>query len=148
MLPNLFRSSHHTLPVCPLSVVDLSPDVALLAGCTTFYDIPIETPLTPKLDISQFQRVLIAGFVSGGSEDIDANIETARLLRSQLRRSSELEVIDTDVLPLLEIASQQAGPVERDAAAQPAIPDGFAAAETDAQEDPARRCLRRVSERR
>ncbi|MEE8130672.1 MAG: hypothetical protein V3T48_10305, partial [Vicinamibacterales bacterium] len=59
--------------------------VALLAGCTTFFDVPIETPLTPKLDISKFQRVLIAGFVSGGSEDVDANIETARLLRSQLR---------------------------------------------------------------
>ncbi len=67
--------------------------VALLAGCATFYEIPIETPLTPKLYISKFQRVLIAGFVSGGSEDVDANIETARLLRSQLRRNSALEVI-------------------------------------------------------
>ncbi len=110
--------------------------VALLGGCATFYEIPIETPLTPKLDISKFQRVLIAGFISGGSEDVDANIETARLLRSQLRRNSALELIDADVLPLLEIASQQAGPIERDTRAQPAIPDGFAAAETDEQEDP------------
>jgi|TARA_B100001971_G_C18233588_1_gene565551 hypothetical protein len=110
--------------------------VALVAGCTTFYEIPIETPLTPKLDISKFQRVLIAGFVSGGSEDVDANIETARLLRSQLRRNSELEVIDADVLPLLEIASEQAGPVGRDT---PTIPDGFAppeAIEADEQENP------------
>ncbi len=107
--------------------------VALLTGCATFYEIPIETPLTPKLDISKFQRVLIAGFVSGGSEDVDANIETARLLRSQLRRNSALEVIDADVLPLLEIASQQKGPIDRDAGT---IPDGFAAAETDAPEDP------------
>ena len=107
--------------------------VALLAGCTTFYEIPIETPLTPKLDISKFQRVLIAGFVSGGSEDVDANIETARLLRSQLRRNSELEVIDADVLPLLEIAAEQAGHLGRDAEAT--VPDGFAAPETDEQED-------------
>ena len=102
--------------------------VALLAGCTTFYEIPIETPLVPKLDISKFQRVLIAGFVSGGSEDVDANIETARLLRSQLRRNSELEVIDADVLPLLDIASEQSGPLDRDVASptEGAIPDGFA----------------------
>jgi hypothetical protein len=113
--------------------------VALLAACTTFYEVPIETPLTPKLDISKFQRVLIAGFVSGGSEDVDANIETARLLRSQLRRSSELEVIDADVLPLLEIASEQAGPIGRDTEAAVSVPDGFAppeAKETEEQQDP------------
>ena len=105
--------------------------VALITGCTAFYEIPIETPLTPELDISKFQRVLIAGFVSGGSEDVDANIETARLLRSQLRRNSALEVIDADVLPLLEIASQQAAAIEAGT-----IPDGFAAAEPDGPVDP------------
>ena len=108
--------------------------VALLAGCTTFYDIPVETPLTPKLDISKFQRVLIAGFVSGDSEDVDANIETARLLRSQLRRNSGLEVIDAAVLPLLEIAIQQADSIELNTGGQRDIPDGFAAAETDEQD--------------
>ena len=107
--------------------------VALLAGCATFYEIPIETPLTPKLDISKFQRVLIAGFVSGGSEDVDANIETARLLRSQLRRNSEFEVIDADVLPLLDIAADQLDPIDRDT--PPTVPDGFAATATDEQED-------------
>ena len=107
--------------------------VSLLTGCTTFHEIPIETPLTPKLDTSKFQRVLIAGFVSGGSDDVDANIETARLLRSQLRRNSDLEVIDADVLPLLEIAGQQMGAVDRDAGT---IPDGPADAEADAPEDP------------
>ena len=106
--------------------------VALLAGCTTFYEIPIETPLTPKLDISKFQRVLIVGFVSWGSEDVDANVETARLLRSQLRRNSELEVIDADVLQLLEIAREQMGPIEpaADPELTPAeVPEGFAAAD-------------------
>ncbi len=107
--------------------------VALLGGCATFYEIPIETALTPKLDISKFQRVLIAGFISGGSEDVDANVETARLLRSQLRRNSELEVIDAEVLPLLEIASQQARLTERE---DGTVPDGFATAEADDTEDP------------
>ena len=50
-----------------------------------YFEIPIETPIQPKLDVSAFQRVLIAGFVAGGTEDLDANQETVRLLRSQLR---------------------------------------------------------------
>src|SRR5262245_50036270 len=53
-------------------------------ACSAGYlEIPIETPIQPKLDVSAFQRVLVAGFVAGGSEDIDANQETVRLLRSQ-----------------------------------------------------------------
>jgi hypothetical protein len=51
--------------------------------------------------------VLVVGFVAGGSEDVDANLETVRLLRSQLRTKSGLKVIETDVLPLTEIALQQ-----------------------------------------
>tara|TARA_B100000470_G_C19776544_1_gene385637 strand:- start:360 stop:1148 length:789 start_codon:yes stop_codon:yes gene_type:complete len=109
----------------------------LVAGCSAGnYEIPIETPLTPKLDISKFQRVLIAGFVSGGSEDVDANLETARLLRSQLRRNSVLEVIDADVMPLLDIADEQIRSSARNA--PPAVPDGFAVApgaEADADEN-------------
>jgi hypothetical protein len=79
----------------------------LLAGCTTFYEIPIETPIQPKLDITGFQRVLVAGFIAGGSEDVDANLETVRLLRSQLRTKAGLRVIEADVLPLQEIAAEQ-----------------------------------------
>jgi hypothetical protein len=48
--------------------------------------------------------VLVAGFIAGGTEDVDGNLETTRLLRSQLRTKSELRVIDTDVLPLMEVA--------------------------------------------
>jgi len=80
--------------------------VLLTAACTSYYEIPIETPIRPKLDIGAFQRVLIAGFLAGGSEDIDGNLETTRLLRSQLRSKSELRVIDTDVLPLMEVANE------------------------------------------
>jgi hypothetical protein len=79
--------------------------VLTLAGCTGFYEIPIETPIQPKMDVSAFQRVLVAGFISGGSEDVDANLETVRLLRSQLRTKSPLRVIEAEVLPLAEIAA-------------------------------------------
>jgi hypothetical protein len=39
---------------------------------------------------------------------VDTNLETVRLLRSQLRTNSSLRVIDADVLPLIEIAKEQA----------------------------------------
>ena len=83
--------------------------VALTAACTSYYEIPIETPIRPKLDVSAFQRVLVAGFISGGTEDVDANLETTRLLRSQLRTKSDLRVIDTDVLPLMDVATESRG---------------------------------------
>ncbi len=76
-----------------------------VAGCTGFYEIPIETPIQPKMDVSAFQRVLVAGFISGGGDDVDANLETVRLLRSQLRTKSQLRVIEAEVLPLAEIAA-------------------------------------------
>jgi hypothetical protein len=76
-----------------------------LAGCTGFYEIPIETPIQAKMDVSPFQRVLVAGFISGGTDDVDANLETVRLLRSQLRTKSPLRVIEAEVLPLAEIAA-------------------------------------------
>lgn len=77
------------------------------AACSTYYEVPIETPLQPKLDVGRFQRILVAGFVSGGDEDVDTNLETARLLRSQLRSESRLEVIDAEVLDLLAVAESQ-----------------------------------------
>ena len=78
-----------------------------LACGTDYFEISIETPIQPKLDVSAFQRVLVAGFVAGGTEDVDANQETVRLLRSQLRTKSSLKVIDADVMPLVEIAQDQ-----------------------------------------
>ena len=78
-----------------------------IAACTNSFEIPLETPIQPKLDVSAFQRVLVAGFIAGGSEDVDANQETVRLLRSQLRTKSNMKVIDADVIPLAEVASDQ-----------------------------------------
>ena len=83
--------------------------ILLVAGCTNYYEIPIETPIKPKLDVSAFQRVLVAGFIAGGTDDVDGNLETTRLLRSQLRTKSDLRVIDTDVLPLMEVANEDKG---------------------------------------
>jgi hypothetical protein len=97
--------------------------VLLTAACTNYYEVPIETPIRPKLDISAFQRVLVAGFIAGGSEDVDGNLETTRLLRSQLRTKSELRVIDTDVLPLMEVATDdRPAPAETPAASESAEP--------------------------
>jgi hypothetical protein len=79
---------------------------AAVAACTGFYEIPIETPIQAKLDVSPFQRVLVAGFVAGGSEDVDANQETVRLLRSQLRTKSNLKVIEADTLPLMAVVNE------------------------------------------
>src|SRR5262245_56240749 len=76
-------------------------------GCTNLYEIPIETPIQPKMDVTPFTRVLVAGFISGGTDDVDGNLETVRLLRSQLRSKSNLRVIEAEVLPLAEIARDQ-----------------------------------------
>jgi hypothetical protein len=88
-----------------------------LAGCTDYFEIPIETPIQPKMDVSGFQRVLVAGFIAGGTEDVDANLETVRLLRSQLRNKASLRVIEADALPLAEIAVTES---EKENAVSPA----------------------------
>ena len=79
--------------------------VAALTACTSYTEIPIETPIQPKLDVSAFQRI----FIAGANEDVDANMETVRLLRSQLRNKGIMRVIDADTLPLLEVAKQNGG---------------------------------------
>ena len=89
-----------------VSLVSSLAAAVLMAACTNYFEIPIETPIRPKLDVTAFQRVLVAGFLSGGTEDVDANLETTRLLRSQLRTKSELRVIDVDTLPLMEVANE------------------------------------------
>ena len=105
----------------PASIVVL---VAGLAACTSFYEIPIETPIQPKMDVSMFQRVLIAGFIGGGTEDVDANLETVRLLRSQLRSKSSLRVIEAEVLQLADIAKEQQGKGDGPSASPGGAADG------------------------
>ncbi len=91
------------------------------SGCTNFYEVPIETPIQAKLDVSAFRRVLIAGFISGGTDDVDANLETVRLLRSQLRSKTNLRVIEAEVLPLVELAGEQAAKTAAEPATLPAV---------------------------
>ncbi len=115
------------------TVVSLSVAcLGALAACTSYTEVPIETPIQPKLDVSAFQRVFIAGFIAGESDDVDANMETVRLLRSQLRTKGIMRVIDADTLPLLDVAKQQG--VE--GGNEPPAPDNQSA--TGAQEPPAK----------
>jgi hypothetical protein len=108
--------------------------LALLLGaaaCTNFFEVPIETPIAPKMDVGAFQRVLIAGFITGGTDDVDANLETVRLLRSQLRSKSALRVIEAEVLPLAEMALDKS---RGQAAPSPDTPAAVAlSASTDSQ---------------
>ena len=96
--------------------------VALTAACTSYYEIPVETPIRAKLDVGAFQRVLVAGFLAGGTDEIDGNLETTRLLRSQLRTKSQLRVIDVDVLPLMEVAAEGRDSEANGQGAQSALP--------------------------
>jgi hypothetical protein len=106
--------------------------VAIAAACAglalacgpDYLEIPIETPIRPKLDVTPFQRVLVVGFVAGGTDDVDTNIETVRLLRSQLRTRSSLKVIDADVMTLIDIAQEQSKPAGDAPAADSATAGG------------------------
>jgi hypothetical protein len=98
-----------------VSVAAMLAAAAVACG-PSYFEIPIETPIRPKMDVSPFQRVLVAGFVAGGTDDVDTNLETVRLLRSQLRTKSSLKVIDADVMPLIEIAQDQSKPAPDEAA--------------------------------
>jgi hypothetical protein len=104
-----------------VSLVAVVAAVAVACG-PSYFEIPIETPIRPKMDVTPFQRVLVAGFVAGGSDDVDTNLETVRLLRSQLRTKSTLKVIDADVMPLIEIAQDQSKPADASADPPPPTP--------------------------
>ena len=99
------------------AIASLSLALATSAACVSFYEIGIETPIQAKLDTSPFQRVLVLGFLSGGTRDVDVNSETVRLLRSQLRTKSNLKVIDSDVVSLVDVVDKMKSNVATPAAA-------------------------------
>src|SRR3972149_1959107 len=73
------------------------------AACASMVEVPVETPLQSKLDVSSFRRAPIAGFASEpGEADIDISSETVRLLQNQLRSSSKMQVLEPDRPPLQE----------------------------------------------
>jgi hypothetical protein len=117
MIERASKKRHRSLVLVALTAVA----AAMTLSCgTNYFEIPIETPIQAKLDVSAFQRVLIAGFVAGGTDDVDANQETVRLLRSQLRSKSELKVIDADIMDLAEVArDQQKSAAETEDPAEP-----------------------------
>jgi hypothetical protein len=64
-------------------------------------EVPVETPLQSKLDVSRFRRVLIAGFVTDLRDaDVDLSAETSRLLQNQLRSNTRIQVLEPDRPPL------------------------------------------------
>jgi hypothetical protein len=134
MIERVLRKRSSNRLLAALALVAAATVVA--CGPETF-EIPIETPIQPKLDVSPFQRVLVVGFVAGGNDDVDTNQETVRLLRSQLRNKSTLKVIDADVISLLEIAQEQnksANAVEQPAVGEGGFAAGSGAGGTSAQE--------------
>ena len=75
--------------------------VVSAAGCTSFVEVPVETPLQSKLDVSRFRRILIAGFVVDlRDSDVDLSAETSRLLQNQLRSNTRVQVLEPDRPPL------------------------------------------------
>jgi len=82
-------------------------------GCSSVLEVPVETPLQSKLDVSAFRRILIAGFVTDLEDsDVDLSAETSRLLQNQLRSNTRLQVLEPDRPPLqdaLEKALEKIG---------------------------------------
>jgi hypothetical protein len=77
------------------------PAVVLTAGCASFVEVPVETPLQSKIDVGSFRRVLVAGFVTDLSDaDVDLAPETVRLLQNQLRSNTRMQVLEPDHPPL------------------------------------------------
>src|SRR5438477_8307530 len=70
-------------------------------GCASFVEVPIETPLQSKIDVSAFRRVLVAGFVTDlGESEVELGSEAARLLQNQLRSATKLPVLEADHPPV------------------------------------------------
>ena len=106
-------ASSRRRPDAILAVAAASAALLLTAGCATFVEVPIETPLQSKIDVGSFRRVLIAGFVTDlGETDMDLASETTRLLQNQLRSNTKLQVLEPDHPPLhdaLEKAVEKLG---------------------------------------
>ena len=96
-----------------LGSLSLCLTVAAAGGCTTFVEVPVETPLQSKIDVGSFRRILIAGFATEpGPQEVDIVPETVRLLQNQLRSNTQLRVIEADRPPLtdaLERATSEMG---------------------------------------
>jgi len=95
------------MPRLPIAIC-LASLSALMAGCRPYYVIDMATPIRPKLDVSRFDRVLVAGFVVNGGDPIDTDAEMRQLLRSQLRNKAMLTVSDGAAAPVDQLQVQDA----------------------------------------
>ena len=93
-----------TIPAL-LAVLALA-SASLGLGCTSYYEVPIEVPIDAKLDVSDYNRILVASFTTQTNERLDLDSETVRLLRNQLRMRSSLQVLDADVEPLGDFSEE------------------------------------------
>ncbi|MGH9319350.1 MAG: hypothetical protein ACRD21_12305 [Vicinamibacteria bacterium] len=80
--------------------------LAFAAACTSYYEVPIEVPISAKLDVEKYNRILVASFVTQTNENLDLDAETVRLLRNQLKTRSQLQILDADVEPLGDFSEQ------------------------------------------
>ena len=87
-----------------------------LTGCANAYVVRLETSNAAKIDLSAFRRVYLAGFLAGGSAEVDGNLETVRLIQNALRTHSDFQVVEADVQPLMTLAAKRR-PVEGSEAA-------------------------------
>ena len=91
--------------------------VALVTSCTRgYYEVPIEVPIAAKLNVAEYKRILIAGFTTQTSLNLDLDSETVRLLKNQLRMRSTLQVVDAELEPLGDFSEpslKQSGLVEQ-----------------------------------
>src|SRR5260370_34332250 len=78
------------------SVRSLALASALLGtGCASFVEVPVETPLQSKLDVTSFRRGLIAGFVTDvGEAGVELGAQTSRLVQNPLRSNSRLQGLE------------------------------------------------------
>ena len=80
--------------------------LASFPACTSYYEVPIEVPISAKLDVTKYQRILVASFATQSNENLDLDSETTRLLRNQLRMRSNLQIVDAEVEPLGDFSEE------------------------------------------
>lgn len=88
----------------PLTAFLVSSTSLRLAACVGTYPVAVTMCVPPELNVTPYSRLLVAGFVGGGIEDVDTNVGTVRLLRSQLRAARSLTIISADAMPITRAA--------------------------------------------
>ena len=99
--PRVRSQSQRVLRFCGLTQVLAACAAALsLSSCMSYYRVAIAVREEAKLDVSDFNRVLVASFVTRTNQAVDLDRETMRLLRNQLGHETDLHVVDADLPPL------------------------------------------------